>query len=213
MLRYPVAQGFSGRMGVLGSPRLGVPVAWSFQAAVLWWEEYGILAMENPQCANVFTEKVETFVVSVRTGRLSPGDTLFLTPEEALLESFLRREEQGVPRRETSRPDGDHEGLDLLGEHVRALRILHGENPVFLPPEDGRLEAPGDRHAQARGAEDPHPAGESLRNRVAKHGRLLFLLGQHEDDRAGDQDAGSDQERRPQRPHAGRPGIARGRRT
>ena len=86
MLRYPVAQGFSGRMGVLGSPRLGVPVAWSFQAAVLWWEEYGILAMENPQCANVFTEKVETFVVSVRTGRLSPGDTLFLTPEEALLE-------------------------------------------------------------------------------------------------------------------------------
>ena len=86
MLRYPVSQGFAGRMGVLGSPRLALPVAWGFQQAVLWWEEYGILATENPQCANAFTEKVGTFVVSVRTGRLSPGDTLFLTPEEAKLE-------------------------------------------------------------------------------------------------------------------------------
>jgi len=87
MNAYPVVRPFQGRQGFLGQGRLATP--WSSARAIVWWDTYGSFVGQNPQCANALSDKIGTFANSVRSGRLSPGDTLFLAPEDLPLERDL----------------------------------------------------------------------------------------------------------------------------
>lgn len=84
MRAHQVFRPFLGKPIFLGQGRLATP--WSSTRAIVWWDTHGSFVDRNPQCQNAFTDKVGVFSSSVRSGRLSPGDTLFLAPEELPLE-------------------------------------------------------------------------------------------------------------------------------
>lgn len=84
MQSYPVARTFMGHGAFMGQGRLATP--WNSTRAIVWWDTHGQHVGENPQCQNALTDKIGTFAQSIRSGRLSPAETLFLAPEDLPLE-------------------------------------------------------------------------------------------------------------------------------